>query len=91
MLESSISRRLMLQGALAGAVVVSVPRLARAQRGGVLKIRSNRDLQVLDPGWMIGGMEIDLQYACLPSLTVYSLKDGQLGWVPSDFVERVQS
>ena len=39
---------------------------------------------------MIGGMEIDLQYACLGSLAVYSLKDGQLGWVPSDFVERVQ-
>ncbi|MFM9844518.1 MAG: ABC transporter substrate-binding protein [Dongiaceae bacterium] len=90
MIEISLSRRQMLQGALAGAVVTSAPRLARAQQGGVLKVRSNRDLQVLDPGWMVGGMEIDLQYTCLPSLTVYSLKDGQLGWVQSDFVERVQ-
>jgi peptide/nickel transport system substrate-binding protein len=86
----SLSRRHLMRSALIGAVVVSLPRLARAQGGGVLRIRSERDLQVLDPGWMIGGMEIDLQYACLGSLTVYSLKDGQLGWVPSDFVEKVQ-
>jgi peptide/nickel transport system substrate-binding protein len=57
----------------------------------VLRIRSERDLQVLDPGWMIGGMEIDLQYACRGSLAVYSLEGGQLGWVPSDFVERVEA
>jgi hypothetical protein len=36
-------------------------------------------------------MEIDLQYACLGSLAVYSLEGGQLGWVPSDFVERVEA
>lgn len=90
MIGIPFSRRRMLQGALAGAVVASMPRLARAQQGGILKIRADRDLQVLDPGWMIGGLEIDLQYACLPSLAVYSLKDGNLGWVPSDFVERVE-
>ena len=86
-----LTRRRLMQGAGAVAVAVSLPRLARAQAGEALRIRSERDLQVLDPGWMIGGMEIDLQYACLGSLAVYSLKDGQLGWVPSDFVERVEA
>ncbi len=86
-----LSRRRFLQGTMAGAAIVSMPRLARAQEAGTpLRMRRERDLQVLDPGWMIGGMEIDLQYACLGALTVYSLKDGQLGWVPSDFVERVE-
>jgi peptide/nickel transport system substrate-binding protein len=90
MIGSPFSRRLLLRGALTGAMVASMPRILRAQQGSLLRIRSNRDLQILDPGWMIGGMEIDLQYACLASLAVYSLKDGQLGWVPSDFVEQVQ-
>ena len=85
-----LTRRRFVQGAASVVLVASAPRLARAQAGGVLKIRSERDLQVLDPGWMIGGMEIDLQYACLGSLAVYSLKGGQLGWVPSDFVERIE-
>src|SRR3954454_5649158 len=86
----SLTRRQLVQGAMAGAMVASLPRIVRAQQGGILRVRSNRDLQGLDPGWMIGGMEIDLQYTCLPALTVYSLKDGKLGWVPSDFVERVE-
>jgi peptide/nickel transport system substrate-binding protein len=86
----SLSRRLLIRSALGGAAVASLPRIARAQQGGVLRIRSERDLQILDPGWMIGGLEIDLQYACLASLAAYSLKDGQLGWVPSDFVERIE-
>jgi peptide/nickel transport system substrate-binding protein len=90
MMNNWLSRRRLLQGALTGAAVFSISRLVRAQQGGVLRIRSVRDLQVLDPGWMIGGMEIDLQYACLASLAVYSIKDGKLGWVPSDFVERVE-
>ncbi len=85
-----LTRRQLIHGAASIAIIASTPRLARAQQGGVLKVRSERDLQVLDPGWMIGGMEIDLQYACLGSLAVYSLKDGQLGWVPSDFVERIE-
>jgi peptide/nickel transport system substrate-binding protein len=70
MYEVFLTRRRLMQGAGAVAIAVSLPRLARAQAGEVLRIRSERDLQVLDPGWMIGGMEIDLQYACLGSLAV---------------------
>jgi len=90
MLRTFLTRRRLMQAAGAGALAISLPRLANAQKGGILRIRFGRDLQVLDPGWMIGGMEIDLQYACLASLAVYSLEGGQLGWVPSDFVERVE-
>src|SRR5690348_129340 len=90
MMLAPLTRRQLMQGATAGVMIASLPRALKAQQGGILRVRSNRDLQVLDPGWMIGGMEIDLQYTCLPSLTVYSLKDGKLGWEPSDFVERVE-
>src|SRR5690606_29895464 len=67
----------------------SLPRGGWAQDGSVLKLRSWQDLQVLDPGWMIGGVEIDLQYACLGSLAVYQ-RGEKLGWRPSAFVTRIE-
>jgi peptide/nickel transport system substrate-binding protein len=56
----------------------------------VLRLRNRRDLQVLDPGWMIGGIEIDLQYACLASLAVY-VPGEKLSWKPSIFVDKVEA
>jgi peptide/nickel transport system substrate-binding protein len=58
-------------------------------KGKTLKIRSMQDIQVLDPGWMIGDTEIDLQYACLGSLAVYQPGE-KLSWQPSAFVEHVE-
>lgn len=57
--------------------------------GKVLTIRAQRDIQVLDPGWMIGDTEIDLQYACLGSLVVYQPGD-PLTWRPSPFVNKIE-
>lgn len=74
-----ISRRRFVQGAAAGAAALSLPRAARSQDGKILRIRAVRDLQILDPGWMIGGLEIDLQYATQGALAVFAEKDGQLG------------
>ena len=34
----------------------------------VLKVRMEADIQVLDPGYMIGGAETSIQFACLPRL-----------------------
>ena len=84
------SRRGFLQGSLAVTAAASLgARAAVSQDGKILRIRAVRDLQVLDPGWMVGGLEIDLQYATQGALAVFAEKDGQLSWVPSDFVESV--
>lgn len=86
----SNTRRGFLQGSLALSAIGAGSRLAWSQDGKILNLRSRRDLQVLDPGWMIGDMEIDLDYACLGSLAVYSRDGDALSWVPSDFVESVE-
>ena len=56
----------------------------------LLKVRMEADIQVLDPGYMIGGAETRIQYACLPRLAV-PVKDaaGKWAWAPSDYVEKV--
>ena len=61
-----------------------------AQEGGVLKVRMEADIQVLDPGYMIGGAETSIQFACLPRLA-QPVKDasGNYTWVPSDYVEKI--
>jgi peptide/nickel transport system substrate-binding protein len=61
-----------------------------AAEGGLLKVRMESDIQVLDPGYMIGGTEQTIQYACLPRLAI-PVKDanGEWAWVPSDYVEKI--
>lgn len=84
------TRRGFLRGALACSAAATYPGVTWSQDNQMLRLRSRRDIQVIDPAFMIGDMEIDLQYACLGSLAVYSRKDGELSWVPSDFVESVE-
>ncbi len=61
-----------------------------AADGDLLKIRMEADIQVLDPGYMIGGAETSVQYACLPRLAV-PVQDagGVWNWAPSDYVEKI--
>lgn len=86
----TFTRRRFLQGSLILGAATAGARVAWSQGDGILRLRSRRDIQTLDPGWMIGDMEIDLQYACLGSLAVFSRTGGELSWVPSDFVESVE-
>src|SRR5437016_3383422 len=82
-----LSRRDFVQRtAAAGAIVALRPVTAWSASPQRLRIRSNRDIQVLDPGWMIGATEIDLQLNCLPTLTVM-VPGSKLSWEPSPFVE----
>jgi peptide/nickel transport system substrate-binding protein len=66
------------------------PEQVLAAEGGLLKARMQEDIQVLDPGYMIGGAETTVQFACLPRLAV-SVQDagGNWGWAPSDYVEKI--
>jgi peptide/nickel transport system substrate-binding protein len=59
-----------------------------AQEGDVLKVRMEADIQILDPGYMIGGSETTVQYACLPRLAIpVTESDGSWGWRPSEYVD----
>ena len=62
-----------------------------AQEGEILKVRMEGDIQVLDPGYMIGGAETTVQFATLPRLAVpVQDKSGTWGWAPSDYVEDIK-
>ena len=66
------------------------PEQVLAQEGDILKVRMEADIQVLDPGYMIGGAETTIQFACLPRLAVPTKQaDGKWGWVPSEYVEKI--
>ncbi|MGH6933103.1 MAG: ABC transporter substrate-binding protein [Dongiaceae bacterium] len=65
-------------------------RRAKAAVGSPLKSRMNEDIQVLDPGYMIGGSETTVQFATLPRLAI-PVQDagGTWTWAPSDYVSDI--
>jgi len=63
---------------------------AFAQAGGTLRLRIDGDNDVLDPGYMTGGSEIEAQKQCLPFLAQYARKDGAFTWEPTYFVTRLE-
>src|SRR5262249_56733573 len=66
------------------------PEHVLAADGDVLKVRMVEDIQILDPGYMIGSAESTTLFACMPCLAVTTLgADGTWGWKPSEFVESI--
>ena len=59
-----------------------------AQGEQILNVRLIREIQILDPGYMIGGAETTTQAAILPRLAQIPSGD-QWSWVPSAFVESI--
>ncbi len=90
----TITRRGFVAGtavATAAAALGIRPEQILAAEGGVLSVRMHGDIQVLDPGYMIGGAETTVQFACLPRLAIPVLgSDGTWGWAPSDYVVKVE-
>ena len=88
-----LNRRDVLKGSALLSAIAALgikPGQVLAQEGDVLKCRMEADIQVLDPGYMIGGAETSVQYACLPRLAIpMKQADGQWGWAPSDYVEKI--
>jgi peptide/nickel transport system substrate-binding protein len=88
-----ISRRNVLRsaGALSALAALGIrPDQVLADVNGVLKVRMETDIQVLDPGYMIGGQESTACFACLPRLAdPVKGADGQWGWRPSEVVESI--
>ena len=88
-----MSRRDILRSAAAMASITALgidPKLVLGADAGVLKIRMPVDLQILDPGYMIGGPETTVLFMCMPRLALPEKQpDGTWGWKPSDYVEKV--
>ena len=71
---------------LAAGGAIGLPRRALAQ-SGPLPVRMDRDLSSLDPGYMVGGSEIDVLDSVLPRIVHYTYEGGTLGWGPSWHVD----
>ncbi len=95
MTEMHLSRRRLMQAsatsvAAAGfASFLMDPTSAWAQSERPLRIRSNRAILSTDPGYMIGGFEMVLQFTCLARLADYTGGDSW-GWRPSQFVNSIE-
>ena len=63
--------------------------VARAQGGKTLKVRQDRDINILDPGYMVGGTEIEVQFAVLPRLVDFDYSKGAVTWMPDAIVEKI--
>ncbi|HEY7687538.1 MAG TPA: ABC transporter substrate-binding protein, partial [Dongiaceae bacterium] len=87
----ALTRRRLL-AAMGGTAFASLAgaRVSLSADGKVLRIRTDLDMQSLDPGWMIGGLaETTLQHACLGTLGVYESGESW-EWRPSAFVETLE-
>ncbi|MGE0117885.1 MAG: ABC transporter substrate-binding protein [Dongiaceae bacterium] len=89
-----IARRNLVFSSAAIAAVTALGldgRRARAQGASLCRSRMNEDIQVLDPGYMIGGAETTTQFATLPRLAI-PVKDesGTWTWAPSDYVSEIK-
>jgi peptide/nickel transport system substrate-binding protein len=92
MTKKTTTRRTFLAttGVLGAGMMMGVPSMIRAQEGRVLRLRVDGDNDVLDPGYMVGGTEIEAQLQCLPFLAEY-LQDGDtFTWRPSHYVTRLE-
>jgi peptide/nickel transport system substrate-binding protein len=90
--ERGLSRRALLQSAavISAAGLLGIkPEQVLAAEGDLLKVRMEADIQVLDPGYMIGGTETSIQYGCLPRLAIPVKKGDAWDWAPSDYVEKI--
>ncbi len=83
-------RQFLATTAIAGATGLFGLRPARGRAATKLvRVRIDRDIGVLDPGYMVGGSEIEVQKAVLPVLVDYTYRDGELGWGPSPYVTAI--
>ncbi|MEY8839907.1 hypothetical protein AB9K41_12860, partial [Cribrihabitans sp. XS_ASV171] len=64
--------------------------MLRAQEGRVLNLRLDGDNSILDPGYMVGGTEVEAQKQCLPFLAEYVRDGDTFSWQPTAYVTRLE-
>ena len=84
-------RQFMATMMCAGAYSIFSPMASfvRAQTKQVLRVRQDRDIQILDPATMVGGSEIEVQFAVLPRLVEFYYTQGRVDPMPGATVERI--
>ncbi|MGD8296037.1 MAG: ABC transporter substrate-binding protein, partial [Desulfobacterales bacterium] len=84
-------RQFLATMACAGAYSLLSPMasVVRAQGKQVLKVRQDRDIQIIDPATMVGGSEIEVQFAVLPRLVEFDYSQGKVSPMPGVTVERI--
>jgi len=93
MQEFKITRRHLLVGTAAVATVSAFDldgRHAQAAGNKLVRVRGDIDIQILDPGYMIGGMEIPVDYATLPRLAISKKTADGWSWEPAPFVDKIE-
>jgi len=88
-----ISRRAFLASTAAAgtfAAAAGWPAAGRAEMGKVLRLRLDGDNNVLDPGYMVGGTEIEAQKQCLPFLAEYVREGDTFTWRPTYYVTKLE-
>src|SRR5262245_33388457 len=74
-------------GSIFGMPLFSSGARAQAKK---LTVRMDQDINILDPGYMVGGTEIEAQNAVLPSLVNLDLEADSYTWKPSVYVEKFE-
>lgn len=83
-------RRFLATTAAVGAAgALRIPPAWASAQGTVLNLRFDGNNDILDPGYMSGGTEIETQKAVLPFLAQYETKGGTFGWRPTYFVKKL--
>ena len=96
MTTPQLSRRAMMAATAASASAAAFvgglldPSSAWAQSDRLLRVRANRTILSTDPGYMIGGIEMMLQYACLARLATYTDSADSWDWQASEFVSSLE-
>lgn len=94
MKDFKLDRRSFLatSGVIGAAGVFGVPLFASEAQAQAKKliVRSDSDITILDPAFMVGATEIEVQKACLPALVEFDGADGSYGWRPSVYVDKFE-
>jgi len=93
MAEHQITRRTLLASSVAVAAVAGLDLASirvKAAGNKVVRVRGDVDIQVLDPGYMVGGMEIPVDYATLPRLAIAKKNGDQWSWEPAPYVDKLE-
>ncbi|APE45047.1 hypothetical protein BOO69_17735 [Sulfitobacter alexandrii] len=88
-----LSRRgFLASGVALGALGLAAgrPTPVFAQQDSVLRLRLDGDNKILDPGYMIGGTEVEAQKQCLPFLAQYTRDGDTFGWEPTYYVTKLE-
>lgn len=89
MTQGPISRRGFMGGVAGFAAISSSIEIVHAQGKRILKARAWRDIGTLDPGFMTGGVEIEVQFATMPRLAHIDKEGDIFVWRPTEYVESV--